>query len=72
MSTGQALEEMKNRHQTVEAYPATKAVYKLAQMLNKNNKLDISELPLLTQVYAVLFEGKDVEAAISDCFAALR
>ena len=72
MSTEQALEEMKNRHQTVEAYPATKAGYKLAQMLSKNNKLDINELPLLTQIYAVLFEGKNVEASISDCFAALR
>lgn len=72
MSTEQALEEMKNRHQTVEAYPATKAVYKLAQMLSKNGKLNINDLPLLTQVYAVLFEGKDVEAAISDCFAALQ
>lgn len=72
MSAEQALEEMKNRHQTVEAYPATKAGYKLAQMLSKNNKLDINELPLLTQIYAVLFEGKNVEASISDCFAALR
>ncbi len=72
MSTEQALEEMKNRHQTVEAYPATKAGYKLAQMLSKNNKLDINELPLLTQIYAVLFEGKNVEASISDCFATLR
>lgn len=72
MSAEQALEEMKNRHQTVEAYPATKAGYKLAQMLSKNNKLDINELPLLTQIYAVLFEGKNVEASISDYFAALR
>jgi glycerol-3-phosphate dehydrogenase len=63
---------MKNRHQTVEAYPATKSGYKLAQTLSKNDKLDINDLPLLTQIYAVLFEGKDVEASISDYFAALR
>jgi len=72
MSIEQALEEMKNRHQTVEAYPATKAGYKLAQMLSKNDKLDMNDLPLLTQIYAVLFEGKNVEASISDYFAAPR
>ncbi len=72
MSTENALEEMRNRHQTVEAYPATKAGYKLAQMLSKNDKLDINNLPLLIQIYAVLFEGKNAEAAISDCFTALR
>jgi len=72
ISIEKALEEMKNRHQTVEAYPATKAGYKLAQMLSRNNKLDVNELPLLTQIYAVLFEGKNVEESILDCFAALQ
>jgi len=72
MSAEHALKEMKNRHQTVEAYPATKAGYKLAQTLSKNDKLDINDLPLLKQIYAVLFEGKDVEASISDYFAAPR
>jgi glycerol-3-phosphate dehydrogenase (NAD(P)+) len=72
MSIERALEEMKDRHQTVEAYPATKAGYKLVQMLSKNDKLDINDLPLLTQIYAVLFEGKEAEASISDYFAAHR
>lgn len=71
MSTEQALEEMKNRHQTIEAYPATKEGYKLAQMLSKNGKLNINDLPLLKQIHAVLFEGKAAEAAIWDYFAAL-
>jgi glycerol-3-phosphate dehydrogenase (NAD(P)+) len=72
MSTEQALEEMKNRHQTVETYPAAKAAYRLAETLSKNGKLNMGDLPLLTQVHAVLFEGKDAEAAVSDSFAALR
>ncbi|MHC1578899.1 MAG: NAD(P)H-dependent glycerol-3-phosphate dehydrogenase [Dehalococcoidia bacterium] len=72
ISPEQALAEMRSRHLTIEAYPATASAYKLAQMLSKSGKLDINDLPLLTQIYAVLFNGKSAQAAISDCFAALR
>jgi len=72
VSPEQALAEMKDRHLTVEAYPATESAYKLAQILSKSSKLDVDNLPLLTQIYEVLFNGKDAEAAISDCFAALK
>ena len=72
ISPEQAVEKMKNKHLTVEAYPAAEVAYKLAQMLSRSGKLDMDNLPLLTQIYAVLFKGKDAEAAISDCFAALR
>jgi glycerol-3-phosphate dehydrogenase (NAD(P)+) len=72
VSPDQALVEMKDRHLTVEAYPATESAYKLAQILSKSGKLDIDDLPLLTQIYEVLFNGKKAETAISDCFAALK
>jgi len=71
MSLGEALEEMKKRHLTIEAYPATKKVYKLAQVLDKKGRLKINDLPLLKQIHAVLFEGKAAKAAIWDYFAAL-
>ena len=71
MSPGEALEEMKKRHLTVEAYPAAKKGYKLAQALDKDGRLNINDLPLLKQIHAVLFEGKAAEAAIWDYFAAL-
>ena len=71
MSPREALKEIKKRHLTVEAYPATKKGYRLAQALDKSGKLNINDLPLLKQIYAVLFEGKAAEAAIWDYFAAL-
>ena len=71
MSPGEALEEMKKRHLTVEAYPAAEKVYKLAQVLDKNGRLNINDLPLLKQIHAVLFEGKAAKTAIWDYFAAL-
>ena len=71
MSPGEALEEMKKRHLTVEAYTAAEKGYKLAQVLDKNGRLNINDLPLLKQIHAVLFEGKAAKAAIWDYFAAL-
>ena len=71
MSPGEALEEMRKRHLTAEAYPAAEQGYKLAQVLDKDGRLNINDLPLLKQIHAVLFEGKAAEAAIWDYFAAL-
>jgi glycerol-3-phosphate dehydrogenase (NAD(P)+) len=71
LSPGEALEEMKERHLTVEAYPTAEKVYKLAQALDKSGRLKMNDLPLLKQIQAVLFEGKAAKAAIWDYFAAL-
>ena len=46
-------------NQTVEGYRATKAVYHLAR------KLDVS-LPIMEQIYQVLYEGKDLQLAVAD------
>ena len=46
-------------NQTVEGYRATRAVYHLAK------KLDVS-LPIMEQIYRVLYEGKDLQLAVAD------
>ena len=71
MPPEEALEEMKKRHLTIEAYPSAEKVYRLVQLLDKNGRLSINDLPLLQQIRAVLFEGKAAKAAIWDYFAAL-
>jgi glycerol-3-phosphate dehydrogenase (NAD(P)+) len=42
-----------------EGVETTKAVYELSKMINV-------EMPITEQIYLVLYEGKDIEAAISD------
>jgi len=70
-SPKEALKEMARRRLTVEAYPATNKGYKLAQVLDREGRLSLDDLPLLQQIHAVLFKGKTAEAAIWDYFAAL-
>ena len=60
-----AMEEMKDR--TIEGYPATKDIYRLAEELEKRSKLIIKkDLPLFRQLYAVLYEEKSAQKAIKD------
>jgi len=65
MTVKQAMEEMKG--QTIEGYAAAKGIYRLAKGLEENSKLDIGKgLPLFTQLYAVLYGGKQDQKAIED------
>jgi len=65
MTVKEAMKEMKD--QTIEGYPTTKGIYRLAKELEEKSKLDIKKnLPLFSQLYAVLYKGKPAQKAIKD------
>lgn len=66
LSTSDALKEMERRKKLVEGYPATKQVYELVKSLEEEDKLSIDELPLLREVYAILYENKRADEVIRD------
>jgi glycerol-3-phosphate dehydrogenase (NAD(P)+) len=67
MTSTQALDEMKKRKQTVEGYPTARKAYELGRILQKESKLNIeNDLPLLKELYAVLYEDKPADKAMED------
>ncbi|MBS7643176.1 NAD(P)-binding domain-containing protein [Candidatus Bathyarchaeota archaeon] len=63
----QALDEMKRRKQTVEGYPTTQKAYELGRALQREGKLNIeNDLPLLKELYAVLYEDKPADKAMEN------
>jgi glycerol-3-phosphate dehydrogenase (NAD(P)+) len=65
MTVKEAMEETKD--QTIEGYPTTKGIGRLVKELEKKAKLNIKrDLPLFSQLYAVLYKGKPAQKAIKD------
>jgi glycerol-3-phosphate dehydrogenase (NAD(P)+) len=56
LTASQAITKMKEEGITVEGYPAIRFGYLLAKQLERETKLAVSDLPLLTGLYKILYE----------------
>lgn len=62
-----ALEEMRRSGRgAVEGYQTTENAYELVKQLEESGKIRIGDVPLLREIYSVLYDDKDVENGIED------
>ena len=58
LTASAAIEKMKREGITVEGYPAIKFGYNLVKQLSKSDRISLDELPLLKDLYEILYEDK--------------